>query len=143
MLAVGLTESQACVDKELYKTMYSESKPWFQRTAYTKENECLSVMHTTGDFKVTGSMGTTCKTVVTHHQRCKHKHKQKNEREKKEDKVIGLRTVRADQWPSGLYPVANRGLKGSWPDHWPAHQKAGNNTAISGGGEIRNIRFKG
>ena len=21
------------------------------------------------------------------------------------------------EWPSGLYPVANRGLKGSWTDH--------------------------
>ena len=22
-----------------------------------------------------------------------------------------------NEWPSGLYPVANRGLKGSWTDH--------------------------
>ena len=64
VLAVGLTESKARLDNQLYNTMYHENKPWFQRTEYTKGKKCLSVTHITGEFKVTGSMGTTCKTVV-------------------------------------------------------------------------------
>ena len=27
-------------------------------------------------------------------------------------------TDREHQWSTGLYPVANRGLKDSWTDHW-------------------------
>ena len=34
----------------------------------------------------------------------------KKEKKKKRDNNY-------NEWPSGLYPVANRGLKGSWTDH--------------------------
>ena len=30
----------------------------------------------------------------------------------------GKKKDREHQWSTGLYPVANRGLKGSWTDHW-------------------------
>ena len=67
VLAVGLTKSKARLDNQLYKMMYNESKPWFKRAEYTevKKFQTLSVTDATGDFKVTGSMGTTCKTVVS------------------------------------------------------------------------------
>ena len=42
---------------------------------------------------------------------------EKEEREKEDSREAGS----VDQWPAGLCPVANRGLKGSWTDHWPTH----------------------
>ena len=42
---------------------------------------------------------------------------EKEEREKEDSREAGS----VDQCPAGLCPVANRGLKGSWTDHWPTH----------------------
>ena len=33
----------------------------------------------------------------------------------------GKSADREHQWSTGLYSVANRGLKGSWTDHWYIH----------------------
>ena len=40
-------------------------------------------------------------------------------KKRKEKKV---NKSRADQWLTGLFPFANRGLTGSWTSHWTAHR---------------------
>ena len=44
----------------------------------------------------------------------------KKRKEKKINKKINK--SRADQWLTGLFPFANRGLTGSWTSHWTARR---------------------
>ena len=64
VLAVGFKENTVSLNTNIYKEMYYDKhEKWFSRRQYNKDKGCptVTMKHSSGDFKVTGSMGTSHK----------------------------------------------------------------------------------